>query len=458
MDFRAIREELLKINAEEFANEYGINVAEVEKMEKTNEVPIALVRQMSKNSGISVASLLKYEKGLKGTNTGQDENVKEGLESQFSLFTIKENMVVIPQFKAWLEENKEKLDFSEEEVDWLAENIAWILDLYDRTIQDELQDGEEGTSKEEAIEYMQDLFDISQKEIERLEFIINNRLLSQKVIKNAVNLEASRLMKEDEIFDNCIEKLIDAKERKLKEVYEILLDLSTPQSVEEIIRSCDKGENYFERINDVMFEVGRRKEEELVDEVDCIVNDKDGIKEFYSSGLRKLFDEAPQLNSFSVNSSYNMYYSYGYYHPEELNITYTEVTEDERKERDNAHKKRTNKKLAGNVVKNVLFPPAALYDIATMNSKKSFAKDVAMCIEDYKIRDDIFDVIIYRYSLIVTPAAFALEGITEDWKEYFENMIKLVHEEDRFIIERIEKEKKKVLLSKTVMDALLEVK
>ena len=51
MIFREVREDLLKISIKEFSSEYGLSISDVENLERTNEVPIALIRQISKKSG-----------------------------------------------------------------------------------------------------------------------------------------------------------------------------------------------------------------------------------------------------------------------------------------------------------------------------------------------------------------------------------------------------------------------
>lgn len=455
MIFRDIREDLLKLSIKEFSSDYGVSVGDVEVLERTNEVPLALIRQISKNTGYSVGDLLKYDGSIK-----PQEVVKEStneLKQQIPMFSVAEKETVASQFNSWLNDNKQFLGHSKNVEKWIKDNVNWILDEYDKSSKNETPNNEKISAKD-VRGYAERLSLVSQNEIKRLQFILNNRDTSRVIVKNAVNLEVTRLMKEDAILEKIRDELNTVKAKYLKDTHDMLEKLMSYQHVEEVMKN-----NVFEDylITEVMDGINKAWVKKLDDfkvAIDSVVNREDGLIFFYKTELSGLFAEASEMNGFSAEEIYYKYFTYGCNHPEDFKLYYTEVTDEEKEKREKATKTRHVKETLWDFATEVLFPPKVIYDAFMVGSKRNTAKELAGFFRDSHTVDDYYNGISYRYAIVVEAAMYALNGIKKDWKEYFEGTINIVQKDDRAIKKMIEDEKNKIFISKAIKEAFQEVK
>lgn len=454
MNFRGVRENLLKMSVMDFSKEYEMSVNDVENMEKTNEVPISLVRQISKKSGISVASLLKYENGAE-----MPERNTDGLaNNNTNPFQVFDKSTVLEAYKIWLNENKKSLELSDKENEWVEDNLVWILDEYEKSLRGETEDGEEPTLDKDVIDYMDQLLAMANTEIEKYQYVMENKGKCQTVIKEAVNLEATRLMKEDSIIERTTDELITIRDDFLQGIFSMFLDMTTVENLEKMLRSGVDYKDAFSTIYDSLVEAANKREEEFWDAIDDMVYREDSLISVYDAELGKLFAEAPKLNGFSAGSSYRFYLYQGLRNPEVFEIEKPSISDEELKSREKKADKRIRKESGGVALRTFLFPPAAIFEVATMNNKHRLAKELYKSIEDYKVREDVFDYVYYRFTVYVASVHFAHTCVKDEWKDYFQKTIDLVHKDDREIILLQNEERKKVLLANILKDAIKEAK
>lgn len=456
MIFREIREDLLKISINDFASDYGVPISVVEELERTNEVPISLIRMISKKSGYSVGDLIKYDGSQKLQETNKTSST-ESPESNIPSFSVAEKETVGSQFNDWLKDNKQSLAYSQEIETWAKESIGWILDEYDKSQLDSVPDNEKITAKD-IEDYSERMASVSLNEIKRLQFILNNRNRSQIIIKNAVNLEVTRLMTEDSILAKKTNDLSVVKDNYLKETHSLLEKMTSYQHIEEALKKNVFEDYFYGELLDGINRACIKKQEEFRDSVDSVVYEDDGLIQFYKAELSGLFEEATELNGFSVEDIYYKYFRYGLSHPEDFGIVYTEVTEEEKGKREKATKKRRTKEAAWDFATDMLFPPKAIMDVFKAGNKRNTAKEMSKFLKEHRIVDDYYNRMSYCYNVVVTSAEHAMKGIKKDWKKYFDGTIDLVQKDDRTIKRMIEDEKKKVFISKALKEAFQEEK
>lgn len=392
MIFREVREDLLKISIKEFSSEYGISVGDVETLERTNEVPIALIRQISKKSGYSVGDLLKYDGSVKPQEVVK-ASAPTGSESQIPVFTVAEKETVASQFDSWLKDSKQTLGYSKAVEEWTAESISWILDEYDKSLQNEVPNNEKVSAKDVG-EYAERLSLVSQNEIKRLQFILNNRDKSRVIVKNAVNLEVTRLMKEDAILEKMKDELNAVKDTYLKETHGMLERLTSLQHIEEVLKNNVFEDYLSAEVMDGINKACLKKQDDFKDAIDSVVYRDDGLIYFYKSELNGLFAEASELNGFSVEDIYHKYFVYGFNHPEDFNLYYTEVTDEEKGKREKATKTRRTKEAVWDFATDMLFPPKAIIDVFRAGNKRNIAKELAKFLKEHRKVDDYYNRIL----------------------------------------------------------------
>lgn len=456
MIFREVREDLLKISIKEFSSEYGLSISDVENLERTNEVPIALIRQISKKSGYSIGDLLKYDGSVKPSETVKT-SASTSSKSQIPMFSVAEKETVASQFDSWLKDNKQTLNCSKAVEEWTGESISWILEEYDKSQHNDVPNNEKVSAKD-VVEYAERLSLVSQNEIKRLRFILNNRNKSRVIVKNAVNLEVTRLMKEDAILEKMKDELNALKDVYLKETHDMLEKLTSYQHIEEVLKNNVFEDYLSAEVMDGINKACLKKRDDFKESVDSVVDREDGLIYFYKSELSGLFSEATDLNGFSVEDIYHKYFVYGFNHPEDFNLCYTEVTDEEKGKREKATKNRRTKEAVWDFATDMLFPPKAIIDVFRAGNKRNIAKDLAKFLKEHRKVDDYYNKMTYCYDVVVAAAIYALSGIKKDWKEYFDGTIDIVQKEDRVINKMIEDEKDKIFISKVLKEAFQEDK
>ena len=454
MIFREIREDLLQLSIKEFSLEYGISASDVEYLERTNEVSIALIRQISKKSGYSVGDLLKYDGSVKPKEIVK-ESTSTSSESQIPAFSIVEKETVASQFDCWLKDNKQALGYSKSVEEWTEDSISWILHEYDKSLRNEVPDNEK-ISERDIVAFDERLAVGSQNEIKKLQFILENRDKSRVIVKNAVNHEVTRLMKEDAILEKMTSELNVIKETYLKDTHDMLEKLMSYQHIEEVMKSNVVEEHLCEEVMDEITKECLKKRNALERSVESVINRDDGLICFYKTELSELFAEASELNGFSAENIYYKYYVYGYNHPEDFDIYYNDVSDEEKAKRERATRTRHTKESVLDFATELLFPPKALITVFTEGSKRNFAKEIAKFLKEHRKVDDYYNSMSYCYDVVIAASIYALNGIKKDWKEYFDGTIDIVQKEDRAIKKMIEDEKNKIFISKALKEAFQE--
>ena len=454
MLFRELREDLLKISIKEFSSEYGVPVNDVETLERTNEVPLALIRQIAKKSGYSIGDLLKYDGSIKPQEVTKVSGVVDS-EHQIPMFSIAEKETATSQFDSWLKDNKQALGYSKAVEEWTGESISWILHEYDKSIQNETPNNEK-ISKRDISAFAERLVAVSQNEIKKLQFILGNRDKSRVIVKNAVNLEVTRLMKEDAILEKMTGELDAVKGAYLKDTHDILEKLTSYQHIEEVLKNNVFEDYLSSEVMDGINKACLKQQNDFKNAIDSIVKRDDGLICFYKTELSGLFADASELNGFSVEDIYHKYFAYGFSHPEEFDLYYTEISDEEKGKREKATKTRRTKEAVWDFATDMLFPPKAIIDVFRAGNKRNIAKELAKFLKEHRKVDDYYNRMSYCYDVVVAAAVYALSGIKKEWKEYFDATIDIVQKDDRAIKKMIEDEKNKIFISKSLKEAFQE--
>lgn len=451
MDFKKIRKELLKMNDSDFISEFEISPKELEEYDRTNEVPLVIIRKIAKNANVSVKEILNYE-GVKVEK--QEEAKRPSYEIRVDLFEYLENSPLKDTFLSWLKLNEKKLNLSDASKEWVDDCITWYFEEFDKRIAD--KDEDNLITHEDIVSRFDFLNNITQNDKKKLEYIRDNKAKCKEIVKEVVNYETTRLLEMDTIIEKYNDKTREERDKAFKNYLFYLDEFFTVDSIRKLwdefvekVDLNDKDANFYSYVVDILNE----KQQILVfcEVIDDIARGENGILEYFEKETKKAFEKATELNCFSVEDNYRLFYTRGLLHPENFDIERTEYTDEDYSKMDKNASKRRRKEGVGRFFKYYFLPPTIIIDI--VNSKKNSAKDILKGMNDYKYRERSEEEAFCSYTEVICAFQFAAYCIKDEWKDYLDNLMDLIEMDAENIQELIAEEDKKLFIMKRLTDA-----
>ena len=459
MNFSMVMDKLLNKSEQELSDELGVSLDTIREWENTNEVPFPSIRQMSSLYSIPVGEIIHFDFG--DEKTDHQKKLQE-MDSQLSSFHIINKEVVTNAFNIWLDENIDVLKLSTEMNDWINNEVISILEAYEKTQKGEIEDEQLRVEEKDAIEFLGSLDKTVQKEIERIDFLINNKTKCQDVVKSALNHEPTRLIKEDQLFEKIGNEADQLPESYFNKYAEQLNEIFSVEYIEDITKATGKKiKDLKDEDFSVLFTVSEKYFEdnlnEFISELDKLIKtNSDSYFVFFKNEIKEMFKDAPEVIGFDIEDEYEITLSLALQNPEIFDYEQYKPTEEEELNREKAHKKRLRREAVGSFFTGLLFPPSAIIDVVT--ARHRFAKSLYKHYMDYKITDDYLIDFAWRMQFVSHCMMVAAMNVGDQWKEYFDNTLQLVNRSDRDIQSVRQGESKKQLIIAKVVDAIKEVK
>ena len=449
MNFSMVMDRLLNKSEQELSNELGVSLDTIREWENTNEVPFPLIRQMSSLYGIPVGEIIHFD--FVDEKPDHQKKLQE-MDSQLGPFHIINKEVVTNAFNIWLDENKEVLKPSAEMNDWINNEVISILEAYEKTHKGEIEEEQLRVGEKDAIEFFESLDKTVQKEIERIDFLINNKTKCQDVVKSALNHEPTRLIKEDQLIERISNEIEQLKEPYFNKYAEHLNEIFSVNYIEEMAKATGKkvkdlkDEDFFD-----LFTVSEKYFEdilnEFISELDKLIKtNPDSYFTFFNTEVKEMFKEAPEVVGFDLENEYEITLSLALQNPDIFDYEQYEPSEEEQLNREKAHKKRMRMETVGSFFTGFFFPPSAIIDVVT--ARHRLAKSLYKHYMDYKVTDDYLIDFVSRMNFISQAMLVTAMNVGSQWKEYFDNTLQLVNQSES---------KKQLIISK-VVDAIKEVR